>query len=86
MRQAFFVIIINGAARLSSFKYVGHGFRGHDWCSYLTGRETPKPSPTESTEPHVAFAPLAAVARSPTPPVEREHHEARQEGNLNPAG
>ena len=62
MRPAFFVIIIKGAARLSSFTYVGHGSRGHDWYSYLTGHETPGPSPTESKRPHVAFAPLAAVA------------------------
>ena len=79
-----FVIIIKGAARLSSFKYVGHGFRGRDWCRYRTGHETPEPSPTESRRPHVAFAPLAAVAR-------RRHWKestvkARQKGNLNPAG
>ena len=48
MRPAFFVIITKGAARLSSFKYVGHGSRGHDWYRYRTGRETPGPSPTES--------------------------------------
>ena len=63
MRPAFFVIIINGAARLSSFRYVGHGFRGRDWCRYRTGHETPEPSPTESKRPHVAFAPLAAVLK-----------------------
>ena len=48
MRQAFFVIITKGAARLSSFKYVGHGSSGHDQYSYLTDCETPGPSPTES--------------------------------------
>ena len=45
----------------------------------------PDPAPL-NPEPHVAFAPLAAVALSPTPPVEEKHHEARQKGNRNPAG
>ena len=80
------LLLLYGAARLSSFRYVGHGSRGHDWYSYLTGHETPGPSPTESKRPHVAFAPLAAVALSPTLPVEEKHHEARQKGNRNPAG
>ena len=33
-----------------------------------------------------AFAPLAAVALSLTPAMERAHHEARQKGNRNPGG
>ena len=36
-------------------------------------------------EPHVAYAPPAAVAHSLTPVVEEAHHEARY-GNLNPGG
>ena len=79
-----FVIITYGAARLSSFKYVGHGYRGDYWSRFRSGSQTPVPSPTESRRPHVAFAPLAAVAR-------RRHWKestvkARQKGNLNPAG
>ena len=54
------------------------------WSRFRSGSQTPVPSPTESRRPHVAFAPLAAVAR-------RRHWKestvkARQKGNLNPAG
>ena len=42
--------------------------------------------PQGHPEPHVALAPLAAVAHSSTPAVEEAHHEARQKGNRNPGG
>ena len=43
-------------------------------------------APGPFQRPHLAFAPLAAVAHSSTPAVEEAHHEARQKGNRNPAG
>ena len=82
-----FVIITYGAARLSSFKYVGHGYRGDYWSRFRSGSQTPVPSPTESTTPRGRI-------RAALPPwlIARRYQwrestmRARQEGDRNPAG